>query len=138
MRWLNCKRNQATRDAELVLAEDADDAALDFHVGGGGDDGSHLRIGGLEANLAGGLAVETLKRGFVVADKSDDDFTRVGDLRLLDDDVIAIENVILVHRVTLHLQDECVLSAAEISERNCLAILDGFERAAGGDAANER
>lgn len=121
-----------------IFAEDADDSALDFYIGGGKNDGCHLRIGGLEANLSGGLAVEALERGFFIADKSDDDFTGVGDLRLLNDDVIAIENMIFVHRVAFDLQDECVLPAAEIGERNGFAILDGFKRTACGDASNKR
>src|SRR5690348_3618598 len=53
-------------------------------------------------------------------------------------DLIAVENVIVLHGVALHLENESVLAAREIAERDGFAILDGFEGTAGGDASHER
>ena len=84
-------------------------------------DGRHLRIGRLQTNLPARLAVKTFHRGFVFADKRHNDFSGIGHLRLLNDDVIAIEDVVVAHRFALHLQDEGILTAGKIRERNRLA-----------------
>src|SRR5579863_10252694 len=97
----------------LVFSEDAHDAALDADIGRGNDDGGHLRVGRLQADLAAGLAIETLYGGFVLADQRHDDFTGVRNLSLLDDDVIAVKDVVVAHGFALHLEDERILAAAK-------------------------
>ena len=121
-----------------VFAEDADHTALDFDVPGRNDDGVHLAIGRLEADLAARFAVEALERGVGAANEGDDDFTGIGDLGLLDDDVIAVQDVVLNHGVALHLKHIAIAAIGEIAEREGFAVLDGFHGTAGSDAPGQR
>jgi hypothetical protein len=127
----------APRERKSVFSEDADDAALDLYFGGGQDDGLHLRVGGLETDFSAGFAVEALEGGLFAADQGDDDFAGIRDLSLLDDDVVAVEDVVVAHGIALDLKDEAVLATGEVAEGDGFAVFDGFERAAGGDPAGE-
>src|SRR5712692_6402436 len=126
------------RTEDSIFAQDANDPALDFHLGGRDDDCLHLGVSWLEADLAAGLAVEALEDRFAAADQRDDDFAGIGHLGLLDHNKVAIEDVVFHHRIALHLQNEGVAPAGEITERNRLAVFDGLERLACGDAAGQR
>lgn len=132
------------RDAEgaektpLILAEDADYAALDADICGWDYDWGHLRIGWLQADFAGAFAVETLEGGFIAAYQGDYDVAGVHYVGLFDDDEVTVEDVIVAHGFALDLQDEIILAASEIGERERFAIFDGFDGPAGSDAAEKR
>ncbi len=97
-----------------------------------------MRIGWLQADFAGAFAVEALERGFIAAYQGDYDVARIYDVGLLHDDEVAVEDVIVAHGFAFNLQDEIILAAGEIGERERFAIFDGFDRAAGSDAAEKR
>jgi len=91
-----CGAGRIGRNSNLVLAEDAEDAALDGDLGGGDDDGVHFGVGGLEADH-GALEVEALEGGFGSADEGDDDFALAGGAGALDEDVVAVDDVLVAH-----------------------------------------
>jgi len=135
VKWLRIG-SAAASDRISIFAENPDYAALDLHVGSRDDNRVHLAVGGLKANLAARLAIETLQGGVGAADQGDHNFAGIGDLGLLDDDVVSIEDVIVPHGATLHLKDIAVATADEFAERKCFAFFDGFERAPRGNAAH--
>ena len=65
------------RDFSGVFAEDAEDFALNADVGGGGVDGSHFGVGGLQADHAA-LAIEALEGGVGAVDEGDNDLALAG------------------------------------------------------------
>jgi hypothetical protein len=77
-------------DSQSKLAENPDDAALNLYIGCGHNDGTHFRIRRLQTNFPARLAVKAFQRGFVIADQCHNDFAGIGNLRRLDDHVIAI------------------------------------------------
>src|SRR5438128_5701477 len=85
----------------LTFAQDADEHAQDAGVRLGIDDnGLHLAVGRLQANVVL-LLVEALQRYFAV--DHGDDALAVGRFALLaDDDIIAVGDVVLDHRLAAH------------------------------------
>jgi hypothetical protein len=74
------RHTQLRSEESSVFAQDADDTPLNFHFGGGQDDGLHLGIRRLEANLSAGFPVEPLERCFIAADQRDHNFALIGNL----------------------------------------------------------
>ena len=119
-----------------VFAEHAENAALDGDVGGGDDDGVHFGVGGLEANH-GALEVEALEGGFGSADEGDDDFALAGGAGAFDEDVVAVDDVLVAHGFAADLEGEDFAVADDVAEGDGLRGFGGFDGQAGGDAAHE-
>ena len=119
-----------------VFAEDAEDFALDADVGGGGVDGGHLGVGGLEADHAA-FAVEALEGGVGAVDEGDDDLAFAGGAGALDQDVVAGDDVLVAHGVAADLEGEDLAVADDVAEGDALGGLDGLDGLAGGDAAQQ-
>lgn len=132
-----CVRS-SPKNGELVFAKNADDAALNADFASVHYDGRHLGVGGLQANLAARLAEEALQSGVAVTYQGYDDLAGIYDLSLLDDDVVAIENVVVAHGFAADLKDEIILAASEVGEGKRFAIFDCFDGVASGDAAHKR
>ena len=120
-----------------VFTEDAENFALDADVGGGGIDGGHLGVGGLQADHAA-FAVEALEGGVGAVDEGDDDLAFAGGAGALDQDVVAGDDVLVAHGVAAHLEGEDLAVADDVRERDAFGGFDGFDGLAGGDAAHER
>ena len=82
-----------------VFAEHAEDFALDADAGGGGVDGSHFGVGGLEADEVA-FAVEALEGGVRAVDQGDDDFAFAGGAGSFHEHVIPRDDVFVAHGVT--------------------------------------
>src|SRR5262249_58975741 len=80
-------------------------------VAGADEDGGHLGVGGLEADVVL-LGVEVLHRR-LVADEGDHDVAALGGDLLADEDVVAAEDAGLDHRVAVDAQAEDVAAAAD-------------------------
>lgn len=88
-----------------VFAQDAEDFALNADVGGRRVDGSHLGIGGLEADH-GALTIETLEGGVGTVDEGDDDLSLAGGVGALDEDVVSGDDVLVAHGVATDFKGE--------------------------------
>ena len=123
-------------DASSVLAEDSEDFALNADVGGGGVDGGHLGVGGLEADH-GAFAVEALQGCVGPVDEGDDDLTLAGGAGALDEDVITVDDVLVAHGVAADLKGEDFAVADDVAEGDGLGGLDSLDWLACSDAAEE-
>src|SRR5947209_5822941 len=93
---------------------------------------------GLEADVVRLLEVALDRR--LLADESDDDLSITRRVAALDDDVIAVEDAGVLHRVAGHAQDVLAAVAAD-QVRDVDVLLDvllGQDRRAGRDTADER
>src|ERR1700683_2245381 len=122
----------------LIFSQHSHYSSLYFYIRSQNDDGGHLRVRRLEPDLSARFAVKTLHRGLVLSDERHNDLPGVGHLGLFYNDVITIENVIVAHGFAAHLQNVCVLSAGEISQRDCFAVLYRFQGPSGRDASRQR
>ena len=118
-------------------ADNPGDLALD--VDGVDDDRIHARVGGLETDAAA-LAVDALEGGGAVFEQRDHRLTVVGELLPVDDDQIAVEDVVFDHAVALDAQDELLAGATHVVGQvdGFLVIFDGQDGLAGGDGADQR
>src|SRR5690348_6179536 len=123
--------------ASLVLAQDADDAALDLDGGGWNHDGLHGGIRGLQADGVAFL-VEALQGSVGAIHQRDDDIAIASNLGFFHQDVVAIENGFILHGVAADFEDKHVTGAGEISQGDGFRVFQRLDRAAGGDAAYER
>ncbi len=121
---------------ELVLAKYAEDAALDGDLGGGDDDGVHFCVGGLQADHAA-FQIEAFEGGFGSSDEGDDDFSLAGGAGALDENVVAVDDVLVAHGFATNLEGEDFAIADDVAEGDALRVFDGFNGEAGGDAAHE-
>src|SRR5207245_9630601 len=115
----------------------ADDLALALHVPG--VDRLHLAVRGLEPDAIA-LLVEALEgRGVVVEDRDDDLAVARGVLRL-DDDVVAVVDVVLDHRLPADPEHERVVPRRELGRKGDRhgPVLIGLDRLARGDLADDR
>ena len=86
----------------MECAQDADEHALDLEALGH-INRIHGAIGRLKADAAAFL-VEALKGGVAFFQQGDDDIAIAGGFAALDDDIVAIGNVIFDHGIALHAQ----------------------------------
>ena len=100
--------------------------ALDADIGGGGVDGGHLGIGGLEADHAA-FAVETLEGGVGAVDQSDDDFAFAGGAGALDQNIVAGDDVLVAHGVAADFKGEDFAVADDVRQGDALGGLNGFD-----------
>jgi hypothetical protein len=119
-----------------VFAEDAENLALDADVGGGGVDGRHFGVGGLQADHAA-FAVEALEGGVGAVDEGDDDLAFTGGAGALDQDVVAGDDMLVAHGVAAYFEGEDLAVADDVREGDALRRFDGLYGLAGGDAAQE-
>ncbi len=120
-----------------VASEDADDDALDFDSVGGDDSGLHGVIGGLEADV-GAFFVEALEGGFAGVEEGDDLLAVAGGFAALDDDVVAVAEVVFDHGLAADAEDvDALLGGEHLLEVELLAVFDGFDGGAGCDVAEE-
>ena len=99
--------------------------------------GVHLGVGGLQAHERA-FEVEALEGGFGTADEGDDDVSLAGDIGALDEDVVAVDDVLVAHGFSAHLQGEDFAAADDVAERDAFGVLRGLDGQAGGDAAHQR
>src|SRR4051812_41743915 len=137
--WIPFARGVPRADRSTVVgAEDADDYALDADAVGLDDAGLHRVVGGLEADLAAFLEV-ALEGGLAGVEEGDDLFAVLGRVAALDDDVVAVAEVVFDHGFAADAQDvDAVLGLEHRLEVDLLAVFDGFDGRAGGDVAQER
>src|SRR5688572_16138165 len=124
--------------ARLGQAADHTDAlALDLHVAR--VDRRHGRVRWLETDPVLLLEI-ALQGGRAVVEERDDDVTVTRDALRLDDDVIAVLDVVIDHRFAPNAQHERVVLRAELGrQRHRLAlVLVREDTATGGDLAIER
>src|SRR5690606_37204206 len=96
-------RGSAVRSS--VFAQDRDDDAADLARRGVDDERLQGVVGRLQADAVAAFAVEALDRRRAV-DDGDDGLAVVRGRALLDDDVVAIEDAVLDHRVADDLEHE--------------------------------
>ena len=85
------------------------------------------------------LAIELLQRDVGAVEQRDHHLAVVGGAAILDDDVVAVADLLVDHRVALDAQDVGVALADEIfGHRDRFAADDRFDRPAGGDIAEQR
>src|SRR5438105_4583668 len=118
-------------------ADDPDDLALDLHVPG--VDGLHLAVGGLQPDAIA-LLIEALEGRGVVLEDGDHDLPVACGLLGLDDDVIAVVDVVLDHRLPADPEYERVVPRRELRrKRHRLGpVLVGLDRLPGRDLADDR
>src|SRR5262245_26572739 len=110
----------------LVLTHYADDDTLDLHLIGIREDRLHRGIRRLKADLSAGIAIELLQRDIGAAQQSDDHLAVVRRLSILDDDEIAVANLLVDHRIAPHAQHVRVALPDQI-----LGHGDGYVRSHG-------
>src|SRR6516162_1995346 len=88
--------------------------------------------------MIGAISVESLQGSFVFTDQGHNDVSGVGDLGLFTDHEISIHDVVIDHGITFNLKNERTAAAREIAQRDRFALFHGFQRTAGGDAADKR
>jgi hypothetical protein len=140
LRYGYCSRDRGLNDDRKVsgvFTEDAEDLALDGDACGGGEDGSHLGVGGLETDHIS-LAVEALEGGIRAVDQSDDDLAFAGGAGTLDEDVVAGDDVFVAHGVAANLEGEDLAVADDVAEGDAFSGFNGLDGLAGGDAAEQR
>src|SRR3954470_5330097 len=125
-------------DQSVVTSQHPDHDTLNLAAVGVDDAGFHGAVRGLEADLAAFL-VEALEGGLAGVEEGDDLLAVAGALAAFDDDEVAVAEVILDHAVAAHLQDvDAALAVEQGLEVQLLAGLDGLDRRAGGDVAEQR
>src|SRR5690606_1889941 len=107
--------------------DDAAHDAADLHLVD--VDRLHLRVGRLQPHAAVGLAVVALQGRFLVGKDGDDDVAVARRALALDDDEVAVRDVVLDHRVAAHLQQVVVRAGGnQLVEPDLSAILDRLDR----------
>ena len=96
----------------------------------------HGLVGRLEADPIA-LAEEPLQGRLAVVVADGDDLAVAGRFLALDDDVIAVGDVVLDHRVARDAEGELVVGPFPLAEAELLILLDGLDRLAGGDPADQ-
>lgn len=119
-----------------VFSEDAEDLALNAHVGCCSVDRGHLLVRGLKADH-GALAVKALEGGVSSVDQGDDDLALTSRAGTLDQDVVAIDDVFVSHRVAADFKGEDLAVTDDVAQRDGLGGFDGFDGLARGDAAKQ-
>jgi hypothetical protein len=120
-----------------VFTEDAENLALDADVGGGGVDGRHLGVRGLQANHAA-FAVEAFEGSVGAVDERDDDLAFACGAGALDKNIVSGDDVLVAHGVTAHLQGKDFAVADDVAEGDAFGGFDRLNGLTGCDAAQKR
>ena len=99
-----------------ILSQNSDYSTLDCHIRSRNDDRIHSCIGWLQANFIA-FAIKAFEGGVGTLDKGDDNVAVVGDLSFLDQNVIAVEDVLILHGLAAHLEHKNIFGAGEIGEK---------------------
>src|SRR5688500_9791755 len=100
-------------DMTSVFSHYSDDDALELHLRGIKKHRLHRGVSGLEADSAL-FAIELLERDVRAADHRDDHFAVVGGLAVLDDDEVAVADLLVDHRIALDAQHVGVALADQV------------------------
>ena len=119
-----------------VFAQHAQDAALNGHVRCRNVDRVHFEIGRLQADYVA-LGVKAFERRFVSVHESHDDFALAGCSCPFDENVVAVDDVLVAHGVSTHLEGEDIAVADDVVQRDGFGRLDCFDRQTGGNSASE-
>src|SRR5688572_13219260 len=123
----------------LVATKHADHDALHLALVGVDDARLHALVGRLEADLVAAFLVEALERGLAAVEQGHDLLAVARALAALDDDVVAVAEVVVDHAVAADAQDvHPVLRVEHLLEVELLAVFDGLDGGAGGDVAEQR
>src|SRR6185312_4106285 len=117
-----------------VLPQHPNHSSLNLHGICCDHDRRHRCIRRLQTNLWT-FAIEALQRRLTAIDESDDDLTVARILRLLDHHVVAVNDVLVLHRVAANFEYEDFFRARDVFERNRLRILVGLYRTTRSDAS---
>src|SRR5438067_4384684 len=120
-----------------VLPQDSDYAPLNLYPIGGNNDRRHLGVCWLQAHVLA-FEEESLQGGIAAFNQRDHNLPISRRFALLHQHVIAIHNVLILHARARDLQHENFFGAGEVAQRNALRILHRLDRAAGGNASNQR
>src|SRR5919197_2173712 len=114
----------------LVFPDDADDNALHDDVALVQAQRLHRIISGLQPNPAAGLPVKALHRGALSMDERDHRLAGLGLVSLLHDDIVAVLDVLVDHRVAANLQDVAAPAPGQelVGHRDRFITGDGFDR----------
>src|SRR5262245_16442991 len=124
----------------LVFPDDADDDALHDDVALVEAQRLQRVVGGLQPDPPTGLAVESLDRGAFSVDERDHRLAGVGLVSLLNDDIVAVLDVLVDHRVAANLQDIAATAPGQelVGYRDGLVAGHGFDGGTGGDEPEQR
>src|SRR5947207_5704756 len=98
-----------------ILSQHAYDSALHLQRLRGYDDRRHSGIRRLQADLVA-FAIEAFKRSLRALDQSDDDIPIAGGLGAFHHHIVAIYNVLILHGIAAHYDDEDFQLACDDSE----------------------
>src|SRR5258706_8326461 len=116
----------------LILPHDPDDHALHLHLVWIDHQRLHRRVGRLEAHAAV-LAVELFQRDIEPAKQRDHHLAIVGGLAILDDDEVAVADLLVDHRVALDAKHVGVaLAGQRLRHGDRLVARDRLDRCARG------
>src|SRR5215467_2735220 len=115
---------------ELVLAQHPDDSSLYLYGSCGNDDWFHPRIRRLQSDFVA-FAIQAFEGSISACDQRHNDVPVVSDLSLLNEHIIAIENVLILHGVAAYLEYEGIFRAGEVRQRDAFWSFYGFDWLAG-------
>src|SRR5919108_1664651 len=141
--WRRARRAPHSIDyakRRLVFPDDADHHALHDHVALVETQRLQVLVGGLQPDPAAGLAVKALDRGALSMDQRDHGLAGIGLVTLLNDDVVAVLDVLVDHGVPAHLQDVAATAPRKqlIGNRDRFVVADRLDRLSGGDESEQR
>src|SRR5690606_32810941 len=92
----------------------------------------HALVRRLQPDLSIAFAVEPLHRGRLALHQSDHHLAILRSVARIDDDVVAIPDLLLDHRVAAHPQDVVIAATTQhvLRYRHCLRISDRLDRLA--------
>src|SRR6266550_594846 len=124
----------------LIFPDDADHDALDDDVALVEPQRLHLVVRRLQPDPPAGLAVEPLHRGPFTMDERNHGLTGVGLVAFLNDDVVAVLDVLVDHGVAAHLQDVAAAAPRQelVRHGDRLITRDRFDGCARSDQPEQR
>src|SRR5436309_3612468 len=124
----------------LIFPDDADHHALDDDVALVEPQRLHFLVGRLQPDPPTGLAVEAFDRGPFPMDERNHGLAGVGLAAFLNDDVVAVLDVLVDHRVAAHLQDVAASAPRQelVRHGDRLVTGDRFDRSTSGDKSEQR
>src|SRR5208337_113511 len=120
-----------------VLPQYSNHSSLYLYGSGGNHNRWHGGVRRLQADLVA-FDVNALQSGVTAVHQRNHDLAIARDVRLFHQDIVTIDDVLVLHTLARHLEDEHLFGAREVGQRDGLGILQGLERAARGDAPHER
>src|SRR2546427_5119567 len=124
----------------LIFPDDANHHALDDDVALVEPQRLHLVVSRLQPDPPARLAVEPLYRGPFPMDERNHGLAGLGLVAFLNDDVVAVLDVLVDHRIAAHLEDVAASASRQqlVGHGDRLVTRDRFDRRAGGDQPEQR